>query len=164
MPFAMDAILFPGLLLLLCVLCGAVALIDIRHGIIPDGLNLAIAALGLVRTILAGDAVSGVEAIRDAIVVGAICWLLRRSYFAWRKIQGLGLGDVKLLAASAIWVGLSGTPMLILIAALTALVAAGGLQIAGYSLTRRTSLPFGPFLALGLLATLALQQWLMPRF
>lgn len=158
-PFTMEAILFPGFFLLLCVLCGALALIDIRHGIIPDGFNLAIGALGLTRTILAGDAMAGLEAIRDAIVVGAICWLLRRIYFAWRKIQGLGLGDVKFLAASAIWVGLSGMPVLILIAALTALVAAGGLQVAGHSLTRRTSLPFGPFLAVGLLSTLALQHW-----
>ncbi len=160
MPFTMEAILFPGFFVLLCVLCGALALIDIRHGIIPDGLNLAIATLGLARTILAGGAMAGMEAIRDAIVVGAICWLLRRSYFAWRKMQGLGLGDVKFLAASAIWVDLPGTPMLILIAALTALVAAGGLQIAGHRLTRRTSLPFGPFLVVGLLSTLALQQWL----
>ena len=159
----MEAILFPGFLLLLCILCGAATLIDMRHGIIPNGLNLAIAALGLTRTILADGAMGCVGAIRDAIVVGAICWLLRRSYFALRKVQGLGLGDVKFLAASAIWVGLPGTPMLILIAALTALIAAGGLQIAGHSLTRRTSLPFGPFLAIGLLSALALQHWLASR-
>jgi leader peptidase (prepilin peptidase) / N-methyltransferase len=156
----MEALLFPGFFLLLCALCGVLALIDLRHGIIPDGLNLAIAAIGLARAIVAGGALAGAEAARDAIVVGVICWLLRRSYFAWRKVQGLGLGDVKFLAAAAIWVGLSGTPTLILIAALTALAAAGGLQIAGHHLTRQTSLPFGPFLAAGLLATVALQQWL----
>src|SRR6201999_1075303 len=103
--------------LLLCVLCGALALIDLRHGIIPNGLNLAIAALGLTKTIVADGTMAGVEAIRDAIVVGAICWLLRRSYFAWRKVQGFGLGDVKFLAASATCVGASGTPILVLIAA-----------------------------------------------
>jgi leader peptidase (prepilin peptidase)/N-methyltransferase len=156
----MEALLFPGFFLLLCVLCGALALIDLRHGIIPDGLNLAIAALGLAKTIVADGTMAGVEAIRDAIIVGAIGWLLRRSYFAWRKVHGFGLGDVKFLAASAICVGVSGTPTLLLIAALTALLAAGGLQIAGHSLTRQTALPFGPFLAVGLLATLALQQWL----
>jgi leader peptidase (prepilin peptidase)/N-methyltransferase len=155
-----EALQFPGFFLLLCALCGALALIDLRRGIIPDGMNLAIAVLGLTRTIVAGGIMAGAEAIRDAIVVGALCWLLRRSYFAWRKIQGLGLGDVKFLAAAAIWVGLPGTAMLVLIAAVTALVAAGGLQISGHSLTRQTSLPFGPFLAVGLVSTLALQQWL----
>jgi leader peptidase (prepilin peptidase)/N-methyltransferase len=160
MSFTAQALLFPGFFLLLCAICGALALIDMRRGIIPDGLNLAIAALGLTKTVVADGVMEGVDAIRDAIVVGAICWLLRQLYFAWRKIQGIGLGDVKFLAASAICVGLSGTPMLILIAALSALVAAGGLKIAGHSLSRHTSLPFGPFLAVGLLSTLMLQQWL----
>jgi leader peptidase (prepilin peptidase) / N-methyltransferase len=159
-PFVMEALLFPGFFLLLCVLCGVLALVDMRRGIIPDGLNLAVAVAGLARAIVAGGVMDGAEAVRDAIISGAICWLLRRLYFSWRKMQGLGLGDVKFLAAAAVWVGLSGIPMLILIAAVGALVAAGGLQIAGHSLTRQTPLPFGPFLAIGLLSTLALQQWL----
>jgi leader peptidase (prepilin peptidase) / N-methyltransferase len=160
MPLNIEAYLFPGCFLLLCVLCGALALIDLRRGIIPDGLNLAIAALGLVQAIVAAGAMAGLEALRDAVIIGAICWLLRRLYFAWRKIQGLGLGDVKFLAAAGIWVGFSGIAMLILVAAVGALVAAGGLRLAGYSLTRQTSLPFGPFLAMGLLSAVAAQQWL----
>jgi leader peptidase (prepilin peptidase)/N-methyltransferase len=36
----------------------------------------------------------------------------------------------------------------------------GGAQLAGQSLTRQTSLPFGPFLALGLVSAAAAQQWL----
>jgi leader peptidase (prepilin peptidase)/N-methyltransferase len=51
-------------------------------------------------------------------------------------------------------------PMLLLIAALSALLAVGGAQLAGQSLTRQTSLPFGPFLALGLVSAAAAQQWL----
>ena len=41
---------------------------------------------------------------------------------------------------------------------LTALAAAGCMQLAGRHMTRWTSLSFGPFLALGLLATTAIQQ------
>ncbi len=160
MPLDIEAHLFPGFFLLLCVLCGTLALIDLRRGIIPDALNLAIAVVGLVKAIVAGGAMAGLEALRDAVIIGAIGWLLRRLYFAWRKIQGLGLGDVKFLAAAATWVGLSGIPMLVLIAAVSALIAAGGLQLAGHSLTRQTSLPFGPFLAIGLLSAVAAQQWL----
>jgi hypothetical protein len=54
MSFDLQALLFPGLFLLLCALCAALALIDLRHGIIPDGLNLAIAGLGLASAIVAG--------------------------------------------------------------------------------------------------------------
>ena len=52
--------------------------------------------------------------------------------------------------------------MLLLIAAIAALAAAGGLRLAGQAMTRQTSLPFGPFLAMGLLLTLAAQQWFGP--
>ena len=140
------------------VLCAAIALIDIRHGIIPDGLNLVIAGLGFVKAAVAGGLGAGAETIVGAIAVGAILCLLRRLYFAWRKIDGLGLGDVKLLAASTPWIGIAGIPMLLLIASLAALAAAGGLRLAGQTMTRQTSLPFGPFLAIGLLMTVAAQQ------
>ncbi len=160
MTFSAEVLLLPGFFLLLCAVCAALALIDLRQGIIPDGLNLAIAALGLAKATFTVGATAGAEALRDAVMIGVICWLLRRLYFAWRKIQGLGLGDVKFLAAAAIWVGFSGIPLVILIAAIGALIAVGGLQLAGQSLTRQTSLPFGPFLAMGLLAAVAAQQWL----
>jgi leader peptidase (prepilin peptidase) / N-methyltransferase len=149
-----------GFFAALCLLCGALALIDIRRGIIPDGLNLSIAGLGLVKAVLAGGGASGVEAACEGAAIGLIFWLLRRLYFVLRKIQGLGLGDVKLLAAAAPWIGIAGMPMLLLIATLTALVAAGGLQLAGRDMTRQTSLPFGPFLAIGLLLTFVSQQFL----
>ncbi|WGS18092.1 MULTISPECIES: A24 family peptidase [unclassified Bradyrhizobium] len=144
----------------LCLLCGSLALIDFRRGIIPDVLNLAVGGLGLARTVVASGAVAGVEAAAEAMIVGLIFWLFRRLYFTVRKVQGLGLGDVKFLAAATLWVGLTGIPILVLIAALSALIAVGGAQMAGQNLTRRTSLPFGPFLALGLLSAVVAQQWL----
>jgi leader peptidase (prepilin peptidase)/N-methyltransferase len=152
--------LFAGFFVILCLLCGSLALIDFRRGIIPDALNIAVAGLGLAEAVIEGGVTTGLEAITEAVAVGVIFWLFRRLYFAVRKIQGLGLGDVKFLAAAAIWVGIAGIPMLLLVAALSALLAIGGAQLAGQSLTRQTSLPFGPFLALGLLATLAAQEWL----
>jgi len=81
-------------------------------------------------------------------------------YFRLRHTEGLGLGDVKFLVAAAIWVGVAGLPTLLLIAALAALGVAGCLQLAGHRMQRQTSMPFGPFLALGLLLTPALQLWL----
>ena len=156
----LEALPFLALFVPLCLLCSALALIDIRHGIIPDGLNLAIAGLGSLKAVVAGGPAAGAEAAVEAVAIGVIFWLLRRIYFAWRKIDGLGLGDVKFLAAAAPWIGIAGIPMLLLIAAITALTAAGGLRLAGQAMTRQTSLPFGPFLAMGLLLTLAAQQWL----
>jgi leader peptidase (prepilin peptidase) / N-methyltransferase len=151
---------FLGFFAPLCLFGGVLALIDIRHGIIPDWLNLSIAGLGLANVVVAGDAVAGIEAACEGAAIGLIFWLLRRLYFGWRKIQGLGLGDVKFLVAATIWIGIGAVPLLLLIAALTALAAAAVMQLAGRDMTRRTSLPFGPFLAIGLLLTLVAQQFL----
>jgi len=144
---------------LLCILCAVVAWIDFRDGIIPDWLNLAIAGLGVIRVAATDDLSAVLPAIGEGVIIGGAFWLLRRLYFAYRGFQGLGLGDVKFLASAGIWVGLAGTPIVLLIATLTALACAGVLQLTGRSLTVQTSLPFGPFLAAGLVVTVALQQY-----
>ena len=144
---------------LLCALCAAIAWIDIRHGIIPDWLNLAIAVLGLLRIFLAGDTSDAVMALGEGAIIGAVFWLLRRLYFAFRGIQGLGLGDVKFLTAAGIWVGVAGIPMLLLVATITALTCVGAVQLSGRALTAQTSMSFGPFLAIGLLVTAGFQQF-----
>jgi leader peptidase (prepilin peptidase) / N-methyltransferase len=143
---------------LLCAASVLLALIDLRRGIIPNWLNLAIAVAGLARAILLDGFAAALAAGSEGLAVGATVWLLRWLYFRLRKFEGLGLGDVKLLAASGVWIGIAGVPVQLLVASLSALAAAGVLRLSGRALTRQTSLPFGPFLALGLLTALALQR------
>jgi len=144
---------------LLCLLSAVLAWIDIRHGIIPDWLNLTIAGVGLLRAVIVDGPLAGSNAVCEGAAIGAIFWLLRRLYFAFRKIQGLGLGDVKFLAAAGIWVGVAGLPVLLLVATLTALACAAVMQLTGRQLTAQTSMSFGPFLAIGLLISSGLQQY-----
>ncbi len=147
-----------GFFAVLCLLSGMLAWIDIRHGIIPNELNLAIAALGLARAAVTDSASAGVYAACAGITIGATTWLLRRLYFALRNVQGLGLGDVKLLAAAGTWIGATGVPTLLLVATLTALASIAVMRLAGRRMTQQTSIPFGPYLALGLVVTVAVQQ------
>ena len=145
-------------LVLLALASFVLAWIDFRHGIIPDSLNLSVALAGLAQAWLLDGWGSALAAARDGLVIGAVVFALRWLYFRLRGHHGLGLGDVKLLAASAVWIGVSGVPMQLLVGSITALIAALALHITGRTMTRQTALPFGPFLALGLLVTLALQQ------
>lgn len=68
-----------GYFVLLCLLGGVLAWIDLDRGIIPDWLNLAIAGLGLSKALLVGDAVAGLEAacegaaIRHRVLAAADC-------------------------------------------------------------------------------------------
>lgn len=145
-------------LILLGLACVWLVWIDLREGIISDWLNLLMAAIGLVRMAALAGWVPAVAMLCEGVVIGAIVWLLRWLYFKWRKFQGLGLGDVKLLAASAVWIGIVGIPTQLLIASGTALAAAGLMRLSKRPVTRLTALPFGPFLAFGLLAVIILQQ------
>lgn len=146
-----------GCIVLLILLSILLAWIDIRSGIIPDWLNLAIAILGVIRAAMIGGWPTAAELIAEGVLIGAVVWALRWAYFQLRKVQGLGLGDVKLMVASGIWIGLDGVPVQLLVAACTALAVALALRLLGTQMTRHTALPFGPFLAFGLLVGIVLQ-------
>jgi leader peptidase (prepilin peptidase) / N-methyltransferase len=145
-------------LALLAFACLALAWIDFRRGIIPDWLNLLVALAGLAQAWLLDGWGAALVAGLEGLIIGVVVFVLRWLYFRIRKHHGLGLGDVKLLAASAVWVGMAGIPLQLLVASITALMVALALHVTSRSMTRHTALPFGPFLALGLLVTLALQQ------
>lgn len=148
-----------GFFAVLCLLGGVLAWIDIRHGIIPNELNLTIAALGLAKAGLLGGWHAGLLAAGAGVTIGVLVWLFRRMYYVLRRVQGLGLGDVKFLAAAGTWISVFELPMLLLVASLAALVAIGVLRLTGRPMTRQSLIPFGPFLALGLLVTVALELW-----
>ena len=153
----MPSLMTPVFFILLLLACGWLTWTDIRFGIIPNWLNALIAVLGLARGLAMDGSTGAMTGAVAGVVIGAVLLLLRRGYFAWRGVQGLGLGDVKFLAAGGIWTGLADFPLLLLIATLAALVLAGILHLTGRAVTARTAIPFGPSLALGLLATLVLQ-------
>ena len=71
---------------------------DIRTRRIPNTLALAVAVLGLLRLVLAGDPAAALLSIAIAAAVFAIGFLL-----FWRG--WLGGGDVKLMAAAMLLVG-----------------------------------------------------------
>ena len=145
-------------LALLYLASALLAWIDLRRGIIPNWVNLAIAIIGLARAAILDGWTAALGAACEGAVIGAIVFLLRQLYFKFRKFHGLGLGDVKLLAASAIWIGIAGVPLQLLVASLSALVAAAILRIQGLDMSRKTSLPFGPFLVLGLVSALCIKE------
>ncbi|MGY4303775.1 leader peptidase (prepilin peptidase)/N-methyltransferase [Bradyrhizobium sp. USDA 4369] len=141
----------------LLVTCAGLIWTDLRSGLLPDWMNAIIAISGLVRMAAGDDPSSALWEGAAALAVGIVLLLLRRLYAMVRDRQGLGLGDVKFLMAATLWTGLSGLPILLLVATMTALAGVLILFVMGRRLTGHTALPFGPFLVIGLLAVLALQ-------
>jgi leader peptidase (prepilin peptidase)/N-methyltransferase len=154
-----DVFIATASLTLLCALSGALAWIDFRKGIIPNWINAAIAVLGLLKALSWGGAAAAFNATLQAIAIWFAVIALRWLYFKARGMQGLGLGDVKFLAAAGVWIGIAGLPILLMIATVLALAAVAALFSSGKQITAQTAMPFGPFLAIALVATVALQQF-----
>lgn len=94
---------------------------DLRRMILPDFLTLPLIPAGLAVAWLW----HGQSALEDRAIGAAAGFLafagLRLAYRRWRGREGLGGGDVKLLAAAGAWIGWQGLPVLVLAAALMAL-------------------------------------------
>ncbi|WP_379067301.1 prepilin peptidase [Mesorhizobium sp. UC22_110] len=155
------ALLSPALLaqgLVLAVLLAAIAVVDARHMIIPDALNLALALTGIAFHLPNGFvAVSGQLAC--AVLVFALIYGIRYAHGRMTGRIGLGLGDVKMMSAAACWIGPMLLPMLLFIASAAALVVVGCQAVAGFTTDRNRRIPFGPFIALGLACTWAYEQF-----
>jgi leader peptidase (prepilin peptidase)/N-methyltransferase len=145
------AVLVPGgpFLWVSCVLGWwllALAWIDARSFRLPDVLTLPLIAAGLAEAAwLEPEALTN-RAVAAAAAFAAL-WLVARAYRTVRGREGLGLGDVKLMAAAGAWVGIAPLPIVMFTGAVLGLAYAGALWLRGAKLGATTKLPFGPFLA-----------------
>lgn len=142
----------------LAAVLAAISITDFRRQIIPDGLNLALACIGLLYQ-LAADANGLPVQILFAAATFAAAWLLRRGHFLMTGRIGLGLGDVKMLAAASCWISPLLLPVLLFIASASALLFVGGQVVATGPAAARARVAFGPFIAIGLASSWALEQF-----
>lgn len=133
--------------LLVCV-AGAqlllLALIDARTWLLPDALTLPLLWIGLALAWLGWGTVSLHDALAGAMAGYGVLWLLQQCFRRLRGVDGMGHGDLKLLAALGAWVGWQAVPWVLLAACVAATVFAMGRQ---RTLLPSGAYPFGPFLA-----------------
>lgn len=130
-------------LLLIC-LCIWVAYVDLIRFSIPNPANLSILLLGAVTIVWVAPALF-LPHLFAAIAVFAAIWLCGELLYRRLGKDALGAGDAKLLGGGTMWVGIAGLPSFLLVAALT------GIAYGFLAGRQRKGIPFGPFLALGLL-------------
>lgn len=137
----------------------ALSVIDLKHWILPDELNLALGITGILFHFFATYRFFGIEQILMGAAAGA--GLLYAIRFVANRYYGrdtLGLGDVKLLGAAGLWLGLDGTLQAITIGAFAGMLH--GLAYAAYlAIKTKTkpnlsglSIPAGPGFAVGIVA------------
>lgn len=123
----------------------AVAVIDIRHQLLPDDIVLPMLWLGLALNIF-GMFTTTQSALIGAMLGYGILWLIFHLFRLATGKEGMGYGDFKLLALVGAWLGWQYLPATILLASAVGAVV-GVVLMAGGRLTRGVPIAFGPFLA-----------------
>ncbi|MCD8493868.1 MAG: A24 family peptidase [Alphaproteobacteria bacterium] len=131
----------------------ALSLIDLKHGLLPNELVLALACTGLVFHIcFLFHYLELKDMALGAFIGGGILFLIRELANRVYNEDALGLGDVKLMAAGGVWLGVEGILMALTVGALAGFLH--GLFVAVRSMMRakvrsdlsRFSIPAGPAL------------------
>lgn len=135
--------------LLLIAILAPMAWIDARHLIIPDSLNLLFAISGLAHLYLQSGFAAIPSALLAAVLVAVFFLGLRLAYSKLRGHAGLGLGDVKFLAAATLWLGALGLPWLVLFASISGLAWHIVLSARNQPASWTQRVAFGPHLAVG---------------
>jgi leader peptidase (prepilin peptidase)/N-methyltransferase len=140
----------PGLLLASRLVFGCALLvlfaIDLEHHLLPNVITLPGIAVGFAFSFVTD---TGWLASLIGILVGGVgLWLVAEAYYRLRREEGLGMGDVKMLAMIGAFVGWKLTLMTLMLASLAG-SAVGIAFIAARKGDLKYALPFGTFLAIG---------------
>jgi leader peptidase (prepilin peptidase) / N-methyltransferase len=147
-----------------------ITFIDLDHRFIPDEVSLPGVVVGLAVSFLPGG-VTPLDALGGVLLGGGVLWAVAWGYERLTGVEGMGYGDVKLLAMMGAFLGWQPIPAVLVIASITGslagallIFARGGTRRARrvarrfgirvvpawmQRAARRTEIPFGPFLALG---------------
>ncbi len=150
--FLAAYILFDGPILYqrLLFACALIVLfvIDLEHRILPDVITLPGIVVGFLFSFIMPP--GWIDSLVGLLVGGGSLWLMGEVYFRLRHEEGMGFGDVKMLAMIGAFLGWK--LMLLTLILSSFLGSAIGLgMIAARRGDMKYALPFGTFLAVGAL-------------
>jgi leader peptidase (prepilin peptidase)/N-methyltransferase len=131
--------------------CAMVVLfaIDLEHHLLPDVITLPGIVAGLLCSTMLPPGI--VAALLGMLIGGGVLWLIGEAYFRYSGQEGMGGGDVKMLAMIGAFLGWK----LVLVTLVLSSVAGSLIGVLVIMLRRggmKYALPYGTFLALGALA------------
>ncbi len=138
-----------------------VSFIDLDHFILPDIFTLSGIVLGLLGGIFNPER-EFLDALYGVLMGGGFLWLIAYLYYVLRKEEGMGGGDIKLLAWIGAVLGWKSIPFVIFFSSITGSIIGVSVMVRSKG-NLKTVIPFGPYLALGALVYLFagsdLSQW-----
>ena len=125
-----------------------VSFIDLSHRIIPDVISLPGIIIGVVISFIHPQ-LAITNSLIGALLGGGSLYVVASVYHLVTKREGMGGGDIKLLAMIGAFIGWKGVLFTILCSSFIGSVVGVALMLMFSQADSKYAVPFGPFLSLG---------------
>jgi leader peptidase (prepilin peptidase) / N-methyltransferase len=122
--------------------------IDLRHRILPNAITVPGIAVGFAVSLWMPP--GWLSSLLGLVLGGGVLFVIGEVYYRTRGVEGMGMGDVKMLAMIGAFLGWPLMILTLIIASFTGALI-GGVMIASGRGGMQAALPFGTFLAVGAL-------------
>ena len=136
-----------GILFIFCSAMVVITFIDLDHMIIPDVISLPGIILGFVFSFFIPQ-LGWLNSLLGILAGGGSLYLVASLYQRFTGKEGMGGGDIKLLAMMGAFFGWKAIPFIIFMASLVGSVIGVTMMLVQRK-DGKLAIPFGPFLALG---------------
>jgi len=119
---------------------------DAQHKILPNVITVPGIVIGFVFSLFLPPGWR--DSLIGIVVGGGVLFAIAEAYYRVRGQEGLGMGDVKLLAMIGAFLGWKLVLLTLVLASFTGSLAGGALIVSGRG-DMKYALPFGTFLAVG---------------
>jgi leader peptidase (prepilin peptidase) / N-methyltransferase len=145
----------PGWLLASRLLLGTALIvlfmIDLEHQLLPNAITLPGIVVGFAFSLVSGP--GPVDSLIGMFVGGGVLYAIAAGYYFLRKEEGMGMGDVKMLAMVGAFLGWRAVLLTLVLSSFAGAVI-GVLIILWHRGDMRYALPFGTFLSLATLVAM----------
>ena len=149
----------PGTLLAARLLFGCALIvlfaIDLEHQLLPNAITLPGIIVGFLFSLVVEP--GWMASLIGIVVGGGVLYLIAEGYYRLRHEEGLGMGDVKMLAMIGAFLGWKLTLVALMFASVSGSIIGISL-IAARRGSMKYALPFGTFLAIGAAVSATLGQ------
>jgi len=141
--FTIDALIY------YCLICAllVITFIDIDYQIIPNVISIPGIPIGFICALFLKN-MDWQSSLIGLLGGGGILFCVAYTYLKIKKIEGIGLGDVKLLAMLGAFLGLKGVLFIIFMSSAIGTLSGIIVMIHERKATLKLAIPFGPFLSL----------------
>ena len=129
--------------------------IDLEHHLLPNVITIPGIVIGFLFSVINDPGWK--SSLIGIVVGGGVLYVIAEGYYRVRHEEGLGMGDVKMLALIGAFLGWPLTLLSLMIASIAGTIIGIALIATGRG-TMKYALPFGTFLAIGAAVSAAVGQ------